>query len=181
MLRQILRVLGCENVVDFDNAEDAWNYAQSTPVDLALIDWEMKPLNGIDLVRRIRKDPNSLNTFMPVIMVSGHSEIGNIVHARDAGVTEYLVKPISAKTLLNRINNVIEHPRRFVRVGKYFGPDRRRRDNLVSDDRRGKIAVGKPEGKMPSVPREMSQDEANAFMNPDSVPLPDEQHSTAAN
>ncbi len=54
MLRQILRVLGCENVVDFDNAEDAWHYAQSTSIDLALIDWEMKPLNGIYLVRRMR-------------------------------------------------------------------------------------------------------------------------------
>ncbi len=156
-------------------------YTQTTPVDLALIDWEMKPVNGIDLVRRIRTDPNSLNTFMPIIMVSGHSEIGNIVYARDAGVTEYLVKPISAKTLLSRINNVIEHPRRFVRIGKYFGPDRRRRDALVKDDRRNEKEAGTPKGDMRSEPRAMSQTEVDAFMNPDSVPLPDDEKKGTAN
>ncbi len=180
MLRQILRVLGCVNVLDFDKAEDAWHYAQSTSIDLALIDWEMKPLNGIYLVRRMRKDPKSLNTFMPVIMVSGHSEIANIVYARDAGVTEYLVKPISAKTLLNRINNVIEHPRRFVRVGQYFGPDRRRRDVDVKKDRRGEIEAGKPKGDMRSEPRDMSQDEVDVLMNPDSVPLPDDKQNATS-
>ncbi len=179
MLRHILRVLGCQKIIDFDSAEDAWGYSQVTPVDLALIDWEMKPMNGIDLIRKIRNDPVSLNPFMSIIMVTGHSEIANIVFTRDAGVTEYLVKPISAKTLLNRINNVIEHPRQFVRIGEYFGPDRRRRDANVKDDRRGVEAATQTDGAAASTSREMSQDEVNAFMNPDSVPPPDNEEKTA--
>lgn len=181
MLRQILRVLGCVNLIEFDNAEEAWEYAKSKPIDLALIDWEMKPMSGINLIRKIRNDPASLNTFLPIIMVTGHSETCNIIRARDAGVTEYLVKPISAKTLLNRINNVIEHPRRFVRVGEYFGPDRRRRDADVDNDRRGAEAPTETLGGKPSKPREMSQDEVNTLMNPDSVPLPAAEKNTTAN
>jgi two-component system, chemotaxis family, chemotaxis protein CheY len=46
--------------------------------------------------------------------------------ARDAGVTEFLAKPISAKALYNRILNVVAHPRPFIRTKTYFGPDRRR-------------------------------------------------------
>jgi len=61
-------------------------------------------------------------------MVSGHLEIAYIIYACNAGVTQYLVKTISAKALLKRINDVIEHPRRFVRRGQNFVLDRRRRD-----------------------------------------------------
>jgi DNA-binding response OmpR family regulator len=50
-----------------------------------------------------------------------------VVEARDAGVTEFIAKPLSARTLLNRLNAVIYHPRAFVRTPSYFGPDRRRR------------------------------------------------------
>jgi DNA-binding response OmpR family regulator len=49
------------------------------------------------------------------------------MEARDAGVHEYLAKPISARSLYSRINKIIAEPREFVQTKTFFGPDRRRR------------------------------------------------------
>jgi DNA-binding response OmpR family regulator len=67
-------------------------------------------------------------------MLSGHTELQRICEARDAGVNEFLAKPISARALYSRMMSLIANPRPFVRTATYFGPDRRRRD------------VGPPEG-----------------------------------
>src|SRR3954453_18482091 len=63
-------------------------------------------------------------------MLTGHSEKRRVTVARDAGVTEFLAKPISAKGLYQRILNVVASPRPFIKTKTYFGPDRRR--NLTS-------------------------------------------------
>jgi DNA-binding response OmpR family regulator len=63
---------------------------------------------------------------VPIIMLTGYSEKKCVIAARDAGITEFLAKPISAKALYQRILNVIANPRPFVRTKTYFGPDRRR-------------------------------------------------------
>ena len=74
-----------------------------------------------------------------------HSEKKRVVSARDAGVTEFLAKPISAKSLYERILNVVANPRPFIRSKTYFGPDRRRNinQNYVGVERRkgGKAEV----------------------------------------
>ena len=59
-------------------------------------------------------------------MMTGHSEKSRVYEARDAGVTEFVVKPITAKAILDRIHAVIMRPRDFVKHESYFGPDRRR-------------------------------------------------------
>jgi len=58
--------------------------------------------------------------------MTGHSEKSRVYEARDAGVTEFVVKPITAKAVLDRMQAVIFHPRAFVKTDGYFGPDRRR-------------------------------------------------------
>jgi DNA-binding response OmpR family regulator len=62
-------------------------------------------------------------------MLTGHSEKKRVIAARDAGVTEFLAKPISAKGLYQRILNVVANPRPFIKTKTYFGPDRRRNTN----------------------------------------------------
>jgi DNA-binding response OmpR family regulator len=71
-------------------------------------------------------------------MLTGHSEKKRVVAARDAGVTEFLAKPISAKALYQRILNVVANPRPFIKTKNYFGPDRRRNTNTnyVGPERR---------------------------------------------
>lgn len=74
----------------------------------------------------MRKNPASRNVFVPIIMVTAQSEEWKVMKARDAGVTEFLVKPFTAKAMAKRITMVIEYPRQFVRTDDFFGPDRRR-------------------------------------------------------
>ena len=62
-------------------------------------------------------------------MISGHTERYRVEAARDAGVTEFLAKPITAQNLFARIAEIVERPRAFVRCDAYFGPDRRRHQN----------------------------------------------------
>ena len=78
----------------------------------------------------VRTSSDSPNPFMPIVMITGHSERSRVNAARDAGVNEFLVKPVTAKSLMDRINTVVNHPRSFVKGGTYFGPDRRRRKDM---------------------------------------------------
>ena len=136
LLRHILGVLGCKHITDAINGEDAWDIILTNPPDLLIVDWEMRPMNGIELVKKIRNDSASPDFFMPIIMITAHSERPRIIAARDTGINEFVMKPVSAKTLFSRLNAVIEHPRRFVRTGDYFGPDRRRKRVFVDFERR---------------------------------------------
>ena len=60
-------------------------------------------------------------------MLTGHTHIDHVRQARDAGINEFIAKPVSVKTMMTRLVAVIEHPRPFVRTKSYFGPCRRRR------------------------------------------------------
>jgi DNA-binding response OmpR family regulator len=74
----------------------------------------------------IRQPGANANPYVPIIMLTGHSEKKRVIAARDAGVTEFLAKPISAKALYQRILNIVVNPRPFIKSKSYFGPDRRR-------------------------------------------------------
>jgi DNA-binding response OmpR family regulator len=167
LLRQMVKVLGCAEVQAFPDANAAWDFFKRNSYDLILLDWEMSPGDGLKLTRLIRRDEESPNKYVPIIMVTAHNQRGHVFKARDAGVTEYVIKPVSPKALFSRIEAVIERPRRFVRVGDYFGPDRRRhKATYDGDERRGQDDKAKvPDGK--SGPEVMNQDEINRTFNPD--------------
>jgi DNA-binding response OmpR family regulator len=86
----------------------------------------------------IRQPGANANPYVPIIMLTGHSEKKRVVGSRDAGVTEFLAKPISAKALYERILNVVANPRPYIKSKTYFGPDRRRgvNPNYVGAERR---------------------------------------------
>jgi len=98
--------------------------------DIIFCDYEMPRLNGLDFLAGLRCADEPL-CFTPVIMLTGHSDMPRLTAARDRGVTEFLTKPASAKTILQRLEAVILRPRPFIRTGRYFGPDRRRREDLI--------------------------------------------------
>jgi two-component system chemotaxis response regulator CheY len=103
-----------------------------------LTDWAMPIFDGLELTQMIRQPGANANPYAPIIMLTGHSEKMRVVAARDAGVTEFLAKPISAKSLYQRILNVVANPRPFIKTRSYFGPDRRRivNPNYVGPERR---------------------------------------------
>lgn len=142
ILKGILATLGVGTVVESESAEDALELlAGSSTPDILLIDWMMPGMDGIELVQKIRNDPDSKVPFVPVIMLTAFSEYENVVQARDVGVNEFLAKPVSVKGLVSRLDAVINKPRLFVRTEQYFGPCRRRRDMPFDGEDRRKAAV----------------------------------------
>ena len=166
IFRRVLSALHAEQVREASDGEDALQIMQTFAPDIIILDWEMKPMDGLEFTRKVRLSRDSPNVFTPIVMVSGHSERGRVVAARDAGVNEFVVKPISAKSLFDRIQAVIERPRPFVRLKSYFGPDRRRKTVGRGEEER---RVAKP-AMVPAPDHPMRQSEVNVLFNPDSAP-----------
>ncbi|MBK6897561.1 MAG: response regulator [Alphaproteobacteria bacterium] len=128
LAKSILQTFGVGTIYTAMDGEQGFTlYCQSNP-DMVIADWMMQPCDGISLTRRIRNDRRSPNPYVPVILMTGFSEKRRVIAARDAGVTEFLVKPFNARDLYRRIVQVIEKPRQFVRSEDFFGPDRRRKE-----------------------------------------------------
>lgn len=122
----MLRSIGIRHVREASDGAEALEALRQQPADIAIVDFKMLPLDGVSFTRLIRTAPDSPDPFLPIIMMTGHSDLVRVCEARDAGVTEILTKPVNAKRLLTRIETVILYPRPFVRADSYFGPDRRR-------------------------------------------------------
>ena len=127
LLTEILRALGVRHVFEAMDGAEALQVLRETQMDIIMTDLTMGPLDGIDFVNLLRNSPDSPAPFAPVIMITGHSTLRRVAEARDAGVNEFLAKPVTARGVIHRINLLIEHPRPFIRCEGYFGPDRRRR------------------------------------------------------
>jgi CheY-like chemotaxis protein len=125
---QLLYGLGGRKVVQASDAEQARLYLRDTSFDLVLMDWELnKPVSGLDLLKEIRAGSDGNIAMTPVVMLTANSSRANVETARDAGVTEFIAKPISAMSLYEKVCVIIEDPRQYVKASGYFGPDRRRR------------------------------------------------------
>jgi len=127
LLTEILRALGVRQIFEALDGAEALQLMRDTQMDIVMTDLTMSPLDGIDFVNLLRNSPDSPGPFTPVIMITGHSTMRRVAEARDAGVNEFLAKPVTARGVIHRINLLIEHPRPFIRCQDYFGPDRRRR------------------------------------------------------
>jgi two-component system, chemotaxis family, chemotaxis protein CheY len=154
-VRLVLKTMGAGDIEESSNGAEALKALESFAPDIIIVDWEMEPVSGIDLVQRIRTAQDTPLAFVPVIMLTGHSEVDRVATARDAGINEFVVKPFSANGLFMRIQAVIERPRPFVKVKGYFGPDRRRKEIPIDgDDRRkpkddGPIGIRQDEDDRP--------------------------------
>jgi two-component system chemotaxis response regulator CheY len=127
LLRALLNSIGVKDIAEASHGQAAIEVLRERKSDLVLSDLAMKPMDGLEFTRYVRNHEHSPNPFVPIIMISGHTEKYRVEAARDAGVTEFLAKPITAHTLFSRIAEIVERPRAFVRCDSYFGPDRRRR------------------------------------------------------
>lgn len=128
IIRSILTMLGVKVVREAGDAEEGLKMAQEGDADLIICSWLMDVLDGPEFVKMIRSGADSKNPYIPIIMLSAFTEKFRVTDARDAGVNEFLAKPISPKSLYQRIARIIEKPRPFVRTASFFGPCRRRQD-----------------------------------------------------
>ena len=138
LMRSVLRAMGVRRFAEAEDGTEALKRFVEFDPDIVFVDYRMEPMDGAELTRKIRAGEEGIDPYIPIIMVTGYSDMRRILEARDAGVSEYLVKPISAKLLYMRICAVIEHPRPYIRTGDFFGPDRRRRPaEHGGEERRG--------------------------------------------
>jgi two-component system chemotaxis response regulator CheY len=143
-LRDVLRHIGFERITFARDGNAALDILKKKEIDLLITDWNMNPMDGIRLVHYLRSSPDSPNPYMPIIMLTGKAERRDVEVARDVGVTEFVVKPFSAKTLYERLVLVIENPRSFIIASNFRGPQRRRRTDIPpgGEDRRITPPVG---------------------------------------
>jgi two-component system chemotaxis response regulator CheY len=94
---------------DFDEAEDglkAWNMLNNKKYDVILTDWNMPNMNGLDLVKKVRKEGNHQST--PIIMITTEGGKGEVITALKAGVNNYIVKPFNAEILKDKLDGVLK-------------------------------------------------------------------------
>jgi len=127
LLTEILRAIGVKHIFEASDGAQGLQMMKGHDVDIIMTDLSMQPLDGIDFTRLIRRSKDSPNQMCPIIMITGHSTLQRVHAARDAGVNEFLAKPLTAKGVIERITQVIDNPRPYVKTEDYFGPDRRRR------------------------------------------------------
>src|ERR1700694_2317454 len=129
ILRTLLHSFGAREVYESEDGATALEMYSHYVPDIVITDWSMPIFDGLELAQMIRQPESKGNPYAPIIMLTGHSEKRRVTVARDAGVTEFLAKPISAKGLYQRILNVVANPRPFIKTKTYFGPDRRRNNS----------------------------------------------------
>lgn len=155
ILRTLLHGFGAREVYEAeDGAAGLEAFTHNIP-DIVITDWAMPIFDGLELTQMICQPGANANPYVPIIMLTGHSEKKRVMAARDCGVTEFLAKPISANGLYQRILNVVANPRPFIKTKSYFGPDRRRlvNPNYVGTERRkgGKAEVIPPQSLLERV------------------------------
>jgi two-component system chemotaxis response regulator CheY len=127
LMTSVLESLGIRNISTADNGQKAFDLFQRDNHDIIITDWQMEPVNGVELTKTVRSSVLSPNRMVPIILITGYSAWPRVAEARDNGVTEFLVKPFTANDLAKRITYVINKPRDFIETNDFFGPDRRRR------------------------------------------------------
>ncbi len=130
IMRELLKALdfSADNLKFATDGEQALHILQHSPLDLVVCDLNMKPMNGKEFTSRVRREENSPNPFIPIVICTGHAEANHILDARDCGANEILRKPVNAQSIYSRIRAIIESPRPYVRTETFVGPDRRRQD-----------------------------------------------------
>lgn len=126
IVKTLLRGFGINRFLEANDAPEAFDMFRSEHIDFIIVDYLMDILDGTDFIRLVRTGEDSPNPYVPIIMLSAYSERSKVLAARDAGVTEFCCKPVTAKELYRKVCAIVNSPRPFVRTSTYFGPDRRR-------------------------------------------------------
>ena len=104
ILRNLLRQLELNNVDEANDGDTAYHMMVKSPPDLIISDWNMAPVTGLELLRKVRADAKLKH--IPFIMVTAESKTENVIIAKQAGVSNYIVKPFNAETLRVKIASV---------------------------------------------------------------------------
>lgn len=142
LVAQMLRGIGIRNVQLAHNLSATQAAVDRSAFDLLVLDGNLGESRGLDIVSALRKDAGQRNHATPVIMTCAGPSAALIAAARDAGVNEFLRKPFSAQHLKLRLDAIRNGTRIFVEEAAYTGPDRRRAERPVAEERRSTNRAG---------------------------------------
>jgi len=107
IIRNLLKQLEFENVEEATDGQEALSKLRSGSFGLVISDWNMQPMTGLDLLKEVRADARLKS--LPFIMITAESKTENVIAAKQAGVSNYIVKPFNAETLRDKIEKVMAH------------------------------------------------------------------------
>ena len=104
IIKNILRQLGLENIVEADDGTTAWEMLNKDNIDFVISDWNMPKMTGIELLRKVRASEEYQD--IPFLMVTAEAQQENIIEAVQAKVSNYIVKPFTPETLQQKISKI---------------------------------------------------------------------------
>ena len=125
--RTVLQAIGVQRIHEASDGNSGFARILECNRDIIPTDFSIERIDGIEFARKIRRSPDTPDPFVPIVRMTGHTAQARIEAARDAGVTEFLAKPVTAPGLLQCIIKILDSPRPFIRCDAFFGADRRRR------------------------------------------------------
>ncbi len=126
VIKWLLKSCHAREISEAADGAHAQTVFKSFSPDIVLVDWEMRPVDGLTFVKHVRDLKVSPDPYVSIIIMSSHRKCRRALVARDAGVDAFVTKPISRAGLLGAIQSVIDNPRPYTICDSYFGPDRRR-------------------------------------------------------
>ena len=105
IIRNLLKQLGFNNVDEASDGSSALQKLRDKPFHLVISDWNMEPMSGLQLLKEVRADVKLKET--PFIMITAESKSENVIAAKEAGVSNYIVKPFNAATLKGKLSTVL--------------------------------------------------------------------------
>jgi two-component system chemotaxis response regulator CheY len=104
IIKNILRQLGYNNIVEADDGSTAWDILNKDKIDFIISDWNMPIMSGIELLKKVRASEEFAD--LPFLMVTAEAQQENIIEAVQAKVSNYIVKPFTAETLGQKIDKI---------------------------------------------------------------------------
>ncbi|MGI8524821.1 MAG: response regulator transcription factor [Pseudolabrys sp.] len=122
VVRTLLMSIGIRTVYEAPDGIAGLEAIRTLGPDIVILDWQMPGLDGPGFVRMVRSPETFQFPDVPIIMLTGHGEKARVVEALQIGVNEFLLKPVSSKSLRDRVISVLVRPRPMIRAGNFYGP-----------------------------------------------------------
>lgn len=126
-----LRRLMVTNINAAASAMEAFTVGRTFKPDVIFVDWDAGRMSGLEFTREIRRNTTGLARETPIILLAGIIDHEQLMAARQSGINEFLLKPVSAQGVLSRIEEVVLRPRKFIDSRNYVGPCRRRKEDTA--------------------------------------------------
>lgn len=151
LVSQMLRGFGVTTILTADNGQDAKAALTQQCPDICFIEGALPDMPAEDLIGWIRRNANKALRYLPVLVLTGYTQMRVISTVRDAGAHLVVRKPLSPQTLFDRLIFVAKFDRAFLETPKYVGPDRRFHAVEPPDGKLKRVDDNKEETQPPAV------------------------------